>query len=524
MILPRSLVGTLAVLVLLFSTGFSMARAQPTEADVYVEQAVVNYQDKRYEDALANLRRALELDPQHVDALYYMGIVQLALGRTTDAIPFLERARAHAPTQRTIAFQLGLAHFALEQYEKARPLLEEVFRAEPTVPNLGYYVGFMRYRNKDYQGALRAFRAGRTTDPQLEQLTRLYTGLALAGVGETGQATAEVERSLQLGPASSLTGPAERLRDALVTARAAERRLSADVRLGVFYDDNTAVVPDPSFRDPLVQTLRQRAHESPGGFVGARGDYHWLRTETWDASIGYSFFGSHNIDTPDFDVTNHLASLATTYKTVVRAMPLQLSAQYSWDILFLKDTMFLRRNTVGLAATLVENEHHLTQVLGRYQNKDFGEPRPTPIHDEVRDANNWMIGGLHLFRFAQDRHLIKLGYQFDYDDTVGRDWEYRGHRLLAGGQYTVPWRGLRFKDDLDVHLREYLHKNTILPTTGPDTKRRRDQEITNVARVELPLPYSLTLSLEHLTVFGESNIKVFDYRRNVTSLIVSWTY
>src|SRR5439155_1613846 len=83
-------------------------------------------------------------------------------------------------------------------------------------------VGFLRYRKKDYRGALAAFRAGRTNDPQIQQLTRLYTGLALAGMGLPAQAVAEVEQAIRLAPASAVTGPAERLRDAMVTARERE--------------------------------------------------------------------------------------------------------------------------------------------------------------------------------------------------------------------------------------------------------------------------------------------------------------
>jgi len=43
----------------------AIACAQPTTADVYVEQAVLDFDDKRYEQALDNLRRALQIEPEH---------------------------------------------------------------------------------------------------------------------------------------------------------------------------------------------------------------------------------------------------------------------------------------------------------------------------------------------------------------------------------------------------------------------------------------------------------------------------
>src|SRR2546430_16688189 len=92
---------------------------------------------------------------------------------------------------------------------RSEPLFERVYKADPTIEGLGYYVGFIRYRKKDYRGALEAFRRGRTTDPQLQQLTRFYTGLSLAVLGLPGQASAAVEQALKPAPGSPLTRPAE---------------------------------------------------------------------------------------------------------------------------------------------------------------------------------------------------------------------------------------------------------------------------------------------------------------------------
>ena len=158
------------------------AAAQSTEADVYVAQAVLDFSDHKYDEALANLRKALETEPDHLEALYFMGVVLMAKDQPAQATPFLEKARARSPGDPSIAFQLGLAYFAQQQYDQAQPLLEEVFRSQPTLDGLGYYVGYLRYRKKDYRGALDAFNAGRTSSPDLQQLTKFYSGLALGNI------------------------------------------------------------------------------------------------------------------------------------------------------------------------------------------------------------------------------------------------------------------------------------------------------------------------------------------------------
>jgi len=531
-----------AGLALLLFVSFPVlpAEAQRTEADVYVGQAIVDFDDKRYDSALDNLRRALEIEPDHVQALYYSGVVYMALRQPARAIPFLERARSRVPTDPVVAFQLGLAYFAQERYDRAEPLLDEAFRGQPDLDGLGYYVGFLRYRKKDYRGALQAFRAGRTLDPELQQLTRLYTGLSLAAMGLPGQATSEVEQALRLAPSSAITGPAERLRDAVIAAHERERRFSGEVRFGFLYDDNPRVRPksvvgngDP-FADPLVTTVRGRSRQSidsVGELLGLRGDYVWWRTPEWESSISYSGFLTYENDVPSFSVLDHLVAASLVHKNTVAGMPLQAGLQYAYDVVFLGGPTFLERQTASVFGTLVENDHHLTQVFGRYQRKNFNQ-RVLTLEVENRDADNWMAGFQHFLRFSEDRHYLKFGYQFDWENADGNDWAYHGNRILAGAQVTLPWRAIRLKYDFDLHLRDYTFKNALLPSNNPGRERRFDQEFNHDVRVEVPMgtvrlgsrDTSMTFVLEYLSTNNNSNLDVFSFRRNVTSASVSWSF
>ena len=535
-------------LTALFVAGFCLllsapvTHSQTTEADVYVNQAIVDLDDKKYDEALANLEQALQREPDHVEALYYMGVVHMARRQPADAVPFLERAHAGSPSDAAITYQLALAYFAQQQYERARPLLEEAFRVSPELDGLGYYVGFVRYRDKDYRGALAAFRAGRSSDPEIQQLTRFYSALALGVLGLPGQATAEVEQALRVAPGSQIAAPAERLLDTLNAVRATERAFSAEVRFGVSYDDNVIVRPDPSNSEPLVAPLRRRAHESIVELFAFRADYTWYRTADWESSVGLSFFGTYVNSLPSFNLMDPLINLSLTRKTSLGPLPAQFGLQYTFDDLFLDEKDFIKRHTVTATGALVEGAMHLTQAFARFQAKDFADPEPPPIHAEIRTGQNWMVGFLHLVRFEQDRHFLKVGYQLDWDDTVGQDYEYLGHRISAGGQYTLPWYDIRLKYDFDLHLRRYQHNNAILPSTAPGTRKREDEEMTHDFRIEYPVAYAarwlcgpwgdvrgrtdkcVTLTAEYQASRVNSNLAVFDFTRNVFSLILSWTY
>jgi len=521
----------------LLAGAVTSAEAQQSEADVFVAQAILAYDARKYDEALALLKDALALDPKNVEALYYSGLVLMAQQKTDQAVEVLEKARALAPRDVSILFLLGVAYFALERYDQAESPLTQVFNERPQTEGIGYYVGLIRYRKKDYQGALKAFRAETSKNPNIQQLVKFYSGLTLAILGLPEQAVAEVDAALRLQTGSALTGPAERIRDSLASARDAERRFHADVRVGFLYDSNVAVVPQPS-HDPTAESIRRRKHATTGEIAALRLEYAWLRTGPWESTVTYSFFQTYNNRLPDFNVQNHLVAGALSYRAAIGSMPFQVGTQYSWDYLSLGNDDFLQRHTATVFGTLVENQSNLTTVLARFQNKDF-YASPGQLEDEDRDARNWMVGLTHVFRFAQDKHYIRVGYQFDYENADGRNFAYAGNRFLAGGQYTLPWGSTRLKYDFDLHQRHYLHANSLLPVVNPGTREREDSEQNHVVRVEQVLaanlgpasigcasnaPCPLTLAAEFQRTVADSNLAVYSYNRNVWSLTLSWQY
>src|SRR5215510_8372087 len=145
------------------------------------------------------------------------------------------------------------------------------------------------------------------------------------------------------------------------------------MRVGISWDSNVTVVPDENSSEPLTGTLRSRKHASWVELFGLRLDYTFYRTDRWEASAGYSFFGTYVNELPSFNVMDHLANVTLLHRTAVGALPVQLGLQYAFDDLFLGEKEFVKRHTVTLSATVVESERHLTQGFFRLQGKDFAD-------------------------------------------------------------------------------------------------------------------------------------------------------
>jgi tetratricopeptide (TPR) repeat protein len=502
--------------------------AQPADTDVYVAEAILAIEEQQWDKALELLKQARARQPDHVEALYYTGIAHMGKRQPAAAVPFLQRARQLAPTEPSIALQLGLAYIALEQYDRATPILEEAFARDPSLDSLGYYVGFLRYRKERYQDALAAFRAARSDDPTITDLTRLYTGLTLQRLGLPAQAEAELAQVGRLRPAAPLTGPAERLKSAIATSRESLRRFRAIVRAGAFYDDNAPAAPDQKEGDPVVAALRHGTQRTTGELFSLGLEYDWLRTADWFGTAAFSFLGTHNNAVPSLDIQDYTGSLRGGRSFTVGSVILQAGASYVYDYLVLDNDEFVQRHAISTYLAVAETARHLTVGQARVEFKEYSEIRPLPSV-EFQDAVNYLIGVVHFVRFDGGRHFVKAGYQFDYDDTRGGNYEYQGHRFLAGAQYTLPWRDVRLTYDFDFHYRDYLNVHTLLPPGRAGTRERSDREYTQTARVDVPLPWftqsqAFFVTGEYTSKIADSNLSAFTYHRNYAAIYFTWQY
>jgi len=520
------------------STGY----AQQGEAEVLLAQATIAYDEGNYEQALKYLQEAQSLDPTNSRIQYYLGLTFLAQKQPSLATPYLQSAVELRPADLFNRYQLGVAYFALQDYDQATPLLFEVYEKQPQIEDLGFYVGFLRYREKEYDKALEAFEANRSEDPDVKQLTLFYRGLVLGVLGVPEEAMAQLDQALNVEAISPLTQGAIQLRDALAVGRRTpqeKKRLRIQISLGGFYDDNVAINPNKG-NDPIISVLRDRKTKSPGFLASALIDYSWLRHGPFESTVNYSFFQTLNFKDKlsDFDTQSHLVGAGLFYRGTTFEIPYQIGVEYSFDYILLDKVAFLGRHNPTLSVLFVEPSFtvpflgsvgNLTTGLFRYQIKEFynelADDNPAFFGPDERDGKNRLVGVSHIFRLSNDAHFVRFGYQYDNENTKGNNFSYRGHKFLTGGQLSLPIPTFRLRYNFDVHWRDYHSgNNTFFPTNAPGTENRKDIQYNHLVQLIDDLPYNVSVIFQYQHLRNDSNLGVFDYTKNVFSLILNWTY
>ena len=95
--------------------------------------------------AIASFETALRIRPDDVDALVWLGNLELDQGRPKDAEPTFARALSHEPTSLSARFGLGRAALANQQYGRAVEYLNAVLAQDPQATGAHYPLA-MAYR------------------------------------------------------------------------------------------------------------------------------------------------------------------------------------------------------------------------------------------------------------------------------------------------------------------------------------------------------------------------------------------
>lgn len=136
----------------------SAVRANPSDANIRRELAVVYQQTGNERAALAEFRKVLAIRARDSGALYGAGIASLARGDEDEAEEYFLRLLAIDPTHARASVQLGRIHMGNQETQKALAVVKRAAQAHPDDAELRYLTGLCLERTGDVAGALEQYR------------------------------------------------------------------------------------------------------------------------------------------------------------------------------------------------------------------------------------------------------------------------------------------------------------------------------------------------------------------------------
>jgi tetratricopeptide (TPR) repeat protein len=120
-----------------------LSQLEPNVAEVHANLGLVYFEEKKFELAVPELRRALKLKPALTKSAAVMAMSLSELGQYTQAIPGLEKGfhSADAENKRMCGLQLERAYTALKRNREAVEVALQLDRSYPNDPEVLYHNG-----------------------------------------------------------------------------------------------------------------------------------------------------------------------------------------------------------------------------------------------------------------------------------------------------------------------------------------------------------------------------------------------
>ncbi len=136
----------------------------PNNPGLHLERARVHSFAKEYETAIEEIRKALELKRNYIDAVFLLSQIQVEQGKVDEAVTSIQVALSVAQYDPNLYFQLGLLQYNQQKYAESLVSFENAVMLSPYFGNAKYFLGLSYYQNNQVQNAI----------IQFENLSQMY--------------------------------------------------------------------------------------------------------------------------------------------------------------------------------------------------------------------------------------------------------------------------------------------------------------------------------------------------------------
>jgi len=163
------------------------------------------HRQKKMEDYLVSLERAVELEPENSKYHFSLGMVLFSTGQKEEAVVQFEKAVELVPRKGLARELLGLALLAIGKQEEAFAQFEKMSESEPEERfwALTSFGNLLSKIGKNAE-AFAQFKKAIELEPELEELNKNYfyseIGNGLLKIGKNAEAIALFERAVKLDP------------------------------------------------------------------------------------------------------------------------------------------------------------------------------------------------------------------------------------------------------------------------------------------------------------------------------------
>ncbi len=379
----------------------------------------------------------------------------------TTAIDFLKKALEIKPGDQTARTSLGIAYSRSGDNARAREVLEQAVKDDPADSRAQYELALVLEKLGQGEESKSMMAAvAKSSDPELSAAARGY----LEGTGAEPK-----------------------------------KKFTAKLSGGLQYDSNVILEQD----SPVTPGVKN----SDWRYVWTVDlAYAFLDTGKAGAEVGYQFYESIHHELKDYNVEQHTGRVAGKYE-----LSKTVSAGLEYDFVYssLRSDHYSTEHRFVLRLPAKLAPESLTEPHVAYEAKRFFDTAAFTGNAD-RDGTNTAAGVSHTIMLGK-KAAISFDYTYDADSAAVDSWSYAGNKgtvnaLAEWGAYTV-------FGTVSYYDRKY---DGLAPGAS---EKRHDEAQEYSAGVSRKAAKNVTVTFSDLYTINDSNLAVYQYTRNILSLI-----
>jgi len=164
-----------------------------------INRAKLEIENKEYDKAMENCRRALELDEIFVEAYYHIGLAYNSKKKYDSAIENFEKAVNYDPKHVNSWNSMGLAYEAKEDYDKAVKNLNKAIEIAPDFSEGWYNLGNVFKLRIEYDKAIEHYTKATEVNPEFAKAW-FFMGTAYFDKKDYNNAIQQIEKAIKIDP------------------------------------------------------------------------------------------------------------------------------------------------------------------------------------------------------------------------------------------------------------------------------------------------------------------------------------
>ncbi len=180
---------------------YEAIKLNPNDAEAHFQMGIMFYYVKRNRDAaLAELKKAKELNSKDPDITYHLGYINAKEGRYDAAINYYQQTIALDPSYADAHCSLGIVYtYFRDRYDQAIPAFQEAIRLRRHYPQAHFFLGSAYGAQGRYDEALKEFKIALEQNPEYGDV-HFIMGNLLGGKGKYEEAIEEFRLALEANP------------------------------------------------------------------------------------------------------------------------------------------------------------------------------------------------------------------------------------------------------------------------------------------------------------------------------------